>query len=193
VVAADAAGREAARITDTPKALLAGMKRQQRLAKALSRKQKGSRNHLVAAAKLGRHHDHVANVRRHFLHQVSNGLVKSHDRLVIENLNVSGMLSNHHLARAISDVGWAEFARLLAYKRGWRRGQLVVADRWYPSIRLCAQCGVVHGDLTLADRVFTCACGYRADRDTNAAVNLARWGQHHHDRSPDPRCSTRFR
>ena len=63
---------------------------------------------------------------------MSNELVKTHDRLVIENLNVSGMLANHRLARAISDAGWAEFARLLGYKHAWRAGDLVVADRWYP-------------------------------------------------------------
>ena len=88
------------------------MKRQQRLAKSLSRKKKGSHNRRDVAARLGRHHHHVANVRRHFPHQVSNGLVKTHDRLVIENLNVTGMLANHRLARAISDAGWAEFARM---------------------------------------------------------------------------------
>ena len=63
---------------------------------------------------------------------MSNELVKTHDRLVIENLNVAGMLANHRLARAISDAGWAEFARLLGYKHAWRAGDLVVADRWYP-------------------------------------------------------------
>jgi putative transposase len=113
VVAADAHGAEVARIRDAPKALAAGMTRQQRLAKSLSRKKKGSHNRRNAAAKLRRHHHHVANIRRHFLHQVSNALVKTHDRLVIEDLNVSGMLANHRLARAISDAGWAEFARLL--------------------------------------------------------------------------------
>jgi putative transposase len=71
-------------------------------------------------------------VRRHFLHQVSNALVKTHDRLVIEDLNVSGMLANRRLARAISDAGWTEFARQLKYKQAWRGGELVVADRWVP-------------------------------------------------------------
>ena len=121
MVAAHADGTEVARITDAPKALAAGMKQQRRLAKSLSRKQKGSHNRRDAAAKLGRHHHHVANVRRHFLHQVSNALVKTHDRLVIENLNVSGMLANHRLARAISDAGWAEFARQLELQTGLAR------------------------------------------------------------------------
>jgi putative transposase len=193
VVAATAEGTEAARITDAPKALSAGMKRQQRLAKALSRKKKGSINRQGAAAKLRRHHHHVANIRRHFLHQVSGALVKTHDRLVIEDLHVSGMLANHRLARAISDAGWAEFARQLRCKQAWRAGQVIIADRFYPSSKLCGHCGAVRGDLTLADRVFTCDCGHSADRDLNAATNLARWGQAHHDhpRSPDPQARGR--
>lgn len=132
-------------------------------------------------------------MRRHFLHQVSNELVKTHDRLVIENLNVQGMLANHRLARAISDASWSEFARMLAYKQRWRGGQLVEADRWYASTRLCPQCGALNGAMTLADRVFNCGCGHRADRDTNAATNLARFGQAHHDplRSPDPQAGGR--
>jgi putative transposase len=187
VVAADVDGKEVARITDAAKALAAGMKQQRRLAKSLSRKQKGSHNRREAAAKLGRHHHHVANVRRHFLHWVSNVLVKTHDRLVIEDLKVSGMLANHHLARAISDAGWAEFARQLKYKQRWRGGDLVVADRWYPSSKLCPACGAINTGLTLADRVFTCRWGYSADRDCNAAVNLARWGETDDDPSIDPR------
>jgi putative transposase len=186
-VAATVDGTEVARIQQAPKALAAGMKRQQRLAKSLSRKQTGSRNRRDAAAKLGRHHHHIANVRRHFLHQVSNALVKTHDRLVIEDLNVSGMLANHRLASAISDAGWAEFARLVGYKQAWRGGTLAVADRWYPSSKLCSACGAIRGDLTLADRAFTCGCGHSVDRDTNAAVNLARWGQTHHEHHLDPR------
>jgi putative transposase len=120
-------------------------------------------------------------------------LVKTHDRLIIEDLNVAGMLANHRLARAISDAGWSEFARMLSYKQAWRGGQLVEADRWYPSTRLCPQCGAVNGEMTLADRVFTCKCGHTADRDTNAAINLARWGHAHHDshRSPDPQAGGR--
>jgi putative transposase len=187
VVAATADGREVARITDAPKALAAGIKRQQRLAKSLVRKQKGSRNRRDAAARLARHHQHAANVRRHFLHRVSNELVKTHDRLVIEDLNVSGMLANHRLARAISDASWAGFARILRYKQAWRSGRLTIADRWYPSSKLCPACGAIHGDLTLADRQFSCGCGHSADRDRNAAVNLARWGQAHHEHHIDPR------
>jgi putative transposase len=124
LVAADADGNEVARIKDAPRALATGRKRQRRLAQSLSRKQNGSRNRRDAALRLARHHYHVANVRRHFLHQVSNALVKTHDRLVIEDLHVAGMLANHRLARAISDAGCAEFAKLPAYKQAWRGSEL---------------------------------------------------------------------
>jgi putative transposase len=193
LVAATADGTEVARISDAPKALAARMRHQRRLSKSLSRKKKGSRNRKDAATRLGLHHHRVANVRRHFLHQVSNELVKTHDRIVIEDLNVQGMLRNHRLARAISDAAWSEFARMLTYKQAWRGGQLSEADRWYPSTRLCPRCGVVNTAMTLADRVFTCGCGHLADRDLNAAANLARWGQTNHDlhRSPDPQAGGR--
>ena len=187
VVAADVYGNETIRIHDAPKTLAAGMKRQQQLARSLSRKQRGSRNRRDAARKLARHHYHAANVRRHFLHQVSNQVVKNHDRLVIEDLDVSGLLRNHRLAQAISDAGWAKFAKLLAYKQCWRGGALVIADRWFPSSKLCPACGEIRGNLTLAHRLFKCACGYSADRDRNAAVNLARWGQIQHERHLEPR------
>jgi putative transposase len=113
LVAATATGEEVARITEAPKALRAGMARQRRFSKSLSRKKKGSDNRCRAAAALGRHHHRIANVRRHFLYQVSGALVETHDRPAIEDLNVTGMLCNHRIAQAISDAGWAEFARLL--------------------------------------------------------------------------------
>lgn len=193
VVAATADGQEVSRITNAPKALTAGLKKQRQLAKSLARKQKGSNRRHAAAAKLRHYHEHVANVRRHFLHQISTALVKTHDRLVIEDLYVHGMLANRRLARAIADAGWGEFVRLLQYKQAWRGGELVIADRWYPSSRLCPECGSIRGDLRLADRVFTCECGYVADRDCNAAANLARWGQDQHcsHQSPDPRAAGR--
>jgi putative transposase len=187
LVAATTDGHEVACITNAPKPLAAGIDRQRQLAKAVARKKRGSRNRRDAAAKLARHHYHVANVRHHFLHQVSNQLVKTHDRLVIEDLQVSGMMRNRRLARAISDAGWAKFARLLAYKQHWRRGTVAIADRWYPSSKLCPACGGIKSGLTLAHRVFTCECGYTADRDLNAAHNLARWGQSHHAPLQDPR------
>lgn len=192
-VAATADGREVARFGAAPRPLRAAMTRQRKLANNLSRKRKGSRRHREALGQLRRHHYRVANIRRHFLHQASNALVKTHDRLVIENLNVTGMMANHCLAQAISDSGWSDFAHMLKYKQAWRGGQVVLADRYFPSTKTCSACGEMNADLTLADRVFTCGCGLRADRDHNAAVNLARWAQnrHHLDRPPDPQAGGR--
>jgi len=136
--------------------------------------------------RLARHHNHIRNIRRHFLYRVSNELAKTHDRLVIEDLNVSGMLRNHRLAQAIGDAGWAEFARQLRYKTDWRNRELAIEDRWYPSSQVCSRCGNRNHRMTLSDRVFICDCGYSDDRDRNAAANLARWAEQHHLRTPDP-------
>jgi putative transposase len=176
-VAATADGREVARFDRPPKPLANARRRQRRLAKSLSRKKKGSNNRRDARARLARHHNHVRNVRRHFLHSVSNELVKTHDRFVLEDLNVAGMVKNRRLAKAISDAGWSEFARQLIYKARWRGAALIKADRWYPSSQLCWRCGARRDDLQLRDRVFSCECGQNVDRDLNAAVNLARWGE----------------
>lgn len=149
-VAARADGTEVARVSRQPRPLRSAMTRQRRLAKSLSRKQKGSNRRHQAVAKLHRHHNHIANVRKHFLHEVSNVLVKTHDRLVLEDLNVTGMLANHRLARAISDCGWSELARMVAYKQTWRGGHVVFADRFFPSSKMCARCGAVTRELRLA-------------------------------------------
>ncbi|WP_442943418.1 RNA-guided endonuclease InsQ/TnpB family protein [Nocardia sp. NBC_00565] len=180
LVAATSDGAEVTRVSDPPKPLVGGMRKQRRLAMSVTRKLKGSNNRRKAAAQLGRHHARVANIRRHFLHEITTGLVKIHDRLVLEDLNTAGMLRNRRLARAISDAGWAEFARMITYKQGWRSGTVVLADRWFPSSRICSRCGIRTTELTLADRIFACGCGHRLDRDRNAAVNLAAWGEQYH-------------
>lgn len=185
LVAATRDGTEVARVY-APKPLAAGLRRQRVLVKALSRKEKGSRNRQEAAARLARHHQRIADVRRHFLHQVTGELVKTHDRLVIEDLNVAGLLANRSMARAISDAGWATFARMLRYKQQWRGGTLVTANRWYSSSKRCSACTLRNADLRLSHRVFACGCGFRADRDRNAAINLAVWPSIQHEYFPQP-------
>ncbi|MFI9536343.1 RNA-guided endonuclease TnpB family protein [Nocardia fusca] len=194
LVAATSKGPEVARVDNPPKPLARGLARQRRLAKALSRKDNGSHNRREAAARLARHHHRVANRRRHFLHQITNQLVKTHDRLVVEDLHVAGMLRNRRLARAITDACWADFGRLLDYKQRWRGGTVVTADRWFPSSKRCSACGTLNPALPLSDRVFGCGCGYHADRDLNAAVNLAAWPtlrRQDPPRSPDLRAGGR--
>lgn len=188
LVAASGDGIEVARISDPPRPLAAGMRKQRRLAKSVSRKVKGSNNRRRAAGRLERHHRRVGNIRRHFLHQISTALVKTHDRLVLEDLNIAAMVRNRRLSRAISDAGWAEFARMVTYKQTWRGGSVELADRWYPSSQLCSRCGARNTELTLDDRTFTCGNGHQLDRDHNAAVNLAAWGEHNHRaREPEAR------
>ena len=188
VVAATAAGAQSVRVDVAPKATRTAQPKTRRLSKAVSRKKKGSKNRKKAVARLARHHEKIRTRRQHFGHQVSNLLVKTHDRLVLEDLNVHGMLTNHHLAAAISDAAWAELARQISYKATWRGGTVLVADRWFPSSKTCCACGSVKTTLTLAERVFTCdSCGHTLDRDLNAAINLATWGEQHHLPGPGPR------
>ncbi len=103
-------------------------------------------------------------------------LAKSYDRIVVEDLNVKGLLTNHSLAQHISDVAWGEFVRQLEYKATWYGSTVVRADRFFPSSKTCSSCGAVKAKLSLEIRTYHCgACGLTMDRDHNAAVNLARW------------------
>jgi putative transposase len=181
VVAGRADGTEVQRVDDWPRPSRAGMARQRRMARAVTRKPLGSNNRREAAARLGRHHARVAAIRKRFLHEVSNKLVKTHDKLAIETLTITGMLANRRLAAAVADAAWGELARQLTYKQQWRGGDLTPVDRWYPSTKTCAPCRTAAPAMPLHQRTFTCAaCGYQADRDLNAAVNLAIWAEQHH-------------
>ena len=184
VVAGSSDGVEVLR-ADNQRALRRGLPRLRRLSRAVSRKKRGSKNRKKAVARLGRQHARIRNRRRHYLHQVSNQLVKTHALLVLEDLNITGMRSNRKLSRAISDAAWGELARQVTYKQAWRGGQVVVADRWFPSSKTCSTCGNLRKDLTLKDRMFECgSCGLVMDRDLNAAVNLAAWAENHTPTTP---------
>jgi len=149
-------------------------KQVRRLQKAASRKQKGSANRRKAVIKLALKHYELACLRNDVLHKTTTGLVQSYETLVVEDLNVKGMVKNHCLARAISRQGWAEFRRQLEYKSVMHNRVLVVADRFYPSTKTCSGCGAVQ-PVKLSERVYKCsACGLSVDRDWNAAINLSR-------------------
>jgi putative transposase len=178
VVAGTAEGTEVLRVEPEPAARRSAASRTRRLSKSVARKQKGSRNRRRATARLARHHAHLRARRQHVLHQVSGQLVKTHNRLVLEDLNVGGMLANHRLAAAISHAAWAELARQVTYKQAWRGGQALLADRWFASSKTCSACGHRRDALPLAERTFRCeACGLVIDRDLNAAANLAAWAR----------------
>ena len=144
-----------------------------RYQRRLARCRKGSANRGKAAAKVARAHRKVRDARRDFLHRASRRLVRSADVIVIEDLNVVGMVRNRRLARAISDCGWGEFRRQLRYKCERAGRNLVVIDRWYPSSKTCSACGHLLAELSLSARQWTCpSCGARHDRDINAAKNI---------------------
>src|SRR6266480_7879637 len=144
-----------------------------RYQRRMARCQRGSANRAKAKAKVARAHRKVRNARRDFLHRASTRLVRSADMIVIEDLNVSGMVRNRRLARAISDCGWGEFRRQLEYKCERAGRELVVIDRWYPSSKTCSACGHLLADLSLSTRHWTCpSCRARHDRDANAAKNI---------------------
>lgn len=125
-------------------------------------------------ARLGRAHARVAALRRDGLHKLTTRLTREHGTIVVEDLNVPGMLANRRLARHIADAGFAEIRRQLAYKTSWNGGRLLVAERWYPSSKTCSGCGAVKAKLALSEREYHCeVCGLVMDRDRNAAANLA--------------------
>lgn len=144
-----------------------------RYQRRMARCRKGSANRAKAAAKVARAHRKVRSARRDFLHRASTTLVRSADTIVIEDLNVFGMIRNRHLARVISDCGWGLFRRQLEYKCQRARRELVVIGRWYPSSKTCSTCGHLLAKLSLGTRHWTCpACRARHDRDINAAKNI---------------------
>lgn len=156
-----------------PRALRASLRTLRRANRAHSRKQPGSASRRKSAARLARIHARVANVRADALHKATTQLAKRYETVVTEDLNVAGMTCNRRLARAITDQGFGQARRMIAYKTTWNGGTLTTADRWFPSSKTCSGCGVAKAKLPLSERVFRCeACGLVIDRDVNAARNL---------------------
>ncbi len=156
-----------------PCALGSQIKKLRKLSKSLSRKKKGSRNREKAKLRLARMHLNFFNVRQDTLHKLTTYLAKSHSKIVIENLGVSGMMKNRRLARAVSDIAMYEFRRQLEYKCQWYGSKLHVAKRTFPSSKRCSSCGHKKKELSLSEREYECEeCGLKVDRDLNAALNL---------------------
>jgi len=163
-----------------PKPLEQALRLLQRRSKQLSRKQKKSRNYEKAVLRLARLHRRIRNIRQDFLHKVTTELAKAKPVLVVEDLNVRGLVRNGSLSRAILDVGWGAFRRMLKYKCAWYGAVLLTAPRDFPSTKRCSRCGWVGPALPLSQRVFHCeACGLKRDRDLNAACNLSAYGLTH--------------
>lgn len=169
------------RMIDNPKALRKNLKKLKRLSRSHSRKIKGSKNRKKAARKLARMHARIAHIRQDALHKATSTIVaktkpdsERPSSIVIEDLNISGMLKNHKLSRAIADVGLSKFRRQIEYKSSQAGSTVKIVSRWYPSSKTCSACGWVDENQTLNDRMFVCIdCGLVLDRDMNAAQNLA--------------------
>lgn len=136
-------------------------------------KQIGSANHTKATLKVARLHQKIANVRKDTLHKITTHISKNHTVIGIEDLNVSGMMANRKLAKAIADMGFYEFRRQLEYKSQLYGSKLVIVNRFFPSSKTCSNCGIKKESLSLKERVFKCEhCFFECDRDLNASVNL---------------------
>ncbi len=164
---------------ENPKPLKKAQRKLKRLQRELSRRKKGGKNREKTRKKIAKTHQRIANIRRDTLHKVTSAITaktkpdsERPSVIVLEDLNIAGMVKNHCLAQAISDVGFAEFRRQLEYKSVWCGSDLIIADRFFPSSRLCRHCGCINSELKLSDRVWTCDCGAVLDRDENAAINL---------------------
>ncbi len=159
---------------ENPKALGKGLKRLKLLQRSVSKKVKGSSNRAKAQKKVASQHYRISCVRQDAIHKASDAITKRASTIVIEDLNVVGMLKNPKLARSVMDSSMSELHKQIIYKAGWRGVAVVTASRWFPSSKTCCKCKVVNHGLTLSDRIFHCnACGMTMDRDLNAAINLA--------------------
>ncbi len=164
-----------------PRHLTKALRRLRRAARRLSRRhgpdrrtgQQPSARWETARHDVNRIHTRVRDLRKDALHKLTSSLATTYGTVVVEDLHVAGMLTNRRLARHIADASFGEIRRQLDYKTSWNGGQLIVADRWFPSSKTCSACGLVKPKLSLAVRTFTCEhCGLTLDRDLNAAINL---------------------
>jgi putative transposase len=156
--------------------LKASLKKLAKLQRNLTKKVKGSNRRAKAKLKIQKLHFRIARQRQALLHELSDYLTKNFDVITIEDLNVKGMLKNRKLSRAISDAGFGYLRQMIEYKAQLRNCVVVVANRFFPSSKTCSCCGKIKTNLSLADLIFTCACGFSADRDLNAALNLNQCG-----------------
>ena len=149
-----------------------------KLHRSVSRKKKGSSNRNKARIKLAKFYEKLNNKKEYYLHQVSNEIIDENQAIIIEDLNVSGMMKNKNLARSIQELSLFRFKEMLTYKANWYGRDLVQIDRFFPSSKLCSCCGHKNTKLELKDREWTCSnCGTKHDRDHNAAINILNEGK----------------
>ncbi len=152
----------------------------------LSRKTKGSNRYYKQKLKVANIYKKITNSRLDNLHKVSTELIKKYDVIVLEDLNVKGMVKNHKLSKHISDASWSKFVELLTYKAQWNDKEIVKIDRFFPSSKTCNCCGYINQNLKLDMREWTCpSCHTKLDRDLNASINILKEGYKHKSSGTD--------
>lgn len=160
-----------------PKTLRKHERRLKKAQRRLSKRILGSKNRDKQRIKVQKLYRKVRNARKDFQHQTTARMITKYDGFALEDLNIKGIMANHHFAKAVSDCGWYEFKRQLRYKSEWAGKAFVEIDRFAPSSKCCHRCGWKNVNLTLKDRVFICQeCELNMDRDMNAALNIKRLG-----------------
>lgn len=163
-------------VFENPKALRNNLRRLKRMQRCLSQKSKGSNNRAKQQNKVARLYYRICNIRKNAIHQATSFIVNKYDQIIIENLKASWMIKNHKLSQAIGDVSFYEIKRQLTYKTQWLEKELIIADQWFPSSKICHNCGHIKKEQKLSERIYTCSnCGIVIDRDLNAAKNLAKY------------------
>ena len=162
-------------------------KRKRRLQRSISRKYEKNKkgesycktsNIIKREKELLKLNHRLTNIRQNYLHQTTSEIVKREPSFIcIEDLNVKGMMKNRHLSKAIQQQCFGEFRRQIEYKSAWNNISVIIADRFFPSSKLCSCCGTIKKDLKLSDRVYKCECGNVIDRDYQAALNLKKYGE----------------
>ena len=153
-------------------------KKLKRLNQLFSRKKKDSKNKEKSRIKLSRFHEKLNNQKEYYIHSIVNKLLNENQVIVIEDLNIKGMMSNHKLARSIQELSINRFKNILLYKSNWYNRDVIEVDKWFPSSKLCSMCGFKNDELALSDREWVCPkCQTKHDRDKNAATNIENEGK----------------
>lgn len=145
--------------------------------RSLARKQKDSINYHKQKLTVGLLHEKIRNQRTDYLHKISTYLIRNYDTMVLEDLAISSMVKNKHLSKAISEMAWRQLRTALEYKAEWYGKNLKIIGRFTPSSKICSNCGNIKQGLQLSDRIYQCdKCGFKMDRDKNAAINIKTFG-----------------
>lgn len=171
-----------------PRNLHNSLQRLRCLHRRLSRKRQGSRNREKARLRLARCYERVRNQRKDFQQKLSTKLIRENQAIMVETLNISGMIKNRRLARAIADAAWSRFLAMVQYKAEWYGVTLIAVGQFEPSSKRCHNCGYINTELGLSARIWTCqTCKHELDRDVNAAKNIKLIGLKSHRSPREPR------